>query len=259
MSILKLSRKDNSKNYILTSAISITFIVIFLLLLGVYGYRFNIFSAGYSLLFLTKYAIYLSIIAFSLALISIGYSLKLNKKIFNFLTGAFVLSFNLTIISFFYFQVLDLRSNPLINDISTDYSDLLEFKVSSSHILPENDHHLIQKYGGFKLPNYDLKPLLLSGVSKEVVFNNSLVVIQKMGLEVIYKSLEEGKIEALDKSFWYRFKDDMIIQIEELISGKIMINVRSASRTGKSDFGKNSQRIRNYFNLIKKEIALINK
>ena len=80
-----------------------------------------------------------------------------------------------------------------------------------------------------------------------------------MGLNISYKNMEEGIIEAVEESFWYKFKDDMIIKIEELISGNVMINVRSASRTGKSDLGKNTKRIKSYFAFIKKEMISINK
>ena len=75
-----------------------------------------------------------------------------------------------------------------------------------------------------------------------------------MGLEITYENLEEGTIEAVEKSFWYGFKDDLIIRIEELISTNILINVRSASRVGRSDFGKNSKRIKSYFILLKLEL-----
>ena len=255
----KLNRQDEGTNYILLSAIITTLMVIFLLLLGVYGYRFNLFNAGFSLLFLTKYALYISILAFALALISIGYTFKLYKKFTNLMLSFFVIFLNITIIIFFYIQILDLRSNPLINDISTDYSELLKFKVHIEHNVPEEEHYLIQKFGGFKMPNYNLKPLVLSGVSKEKVFNESLLSLKNMGLEITYTNLEEGMIEALEESFWYKFKDDIIIKIDELVSGNIMVNVRSASRTGKSDFGKNSHRIKSFFMLVEKKIGNINK
>ena len=254
MSNFKLNREDNNKNLFVTFATIATFITLVLLLLAVCGYRYNYFTVGYSLLFLTKYAVYVSIIALALSLISIGYSFKLYKKFINLVIGFFTLALNLTIISFFYYQILHLRSNPMINDISTDFHDLLEFKVYKAHDLPKDEHYFIQKYGGFKLPNYDIAPLLLSNVSKELVFNKSLLILKNMGLEITYENLEEGAIEAVEKSFWYGFKDDLIIRIEELISSNILINARSASRIGRSDFGKNSKRIKSYFILLKSEL-----
>ena len=254
MSNFKLNREDNNKNLLLTFAIIATLITLVLLLLAVCGYRYNYFTVGYSLFFLTKYAVYVSVIALALSLISIGYSFKLYKKFINLVLGIFTLALNLTIISFFYYQILYLRSNPMINDISTDFHDLLEFKVYKAHDLPKDEDYFIQKYGGFKVPNYDIAPLLLSNGSKELVFNKSLLILKNMGLEITYENLEEGSIEAVEKSFWYGFKDDIIIRIEELISSNILINVRSASRVGRSDFGKNSERIKSYFILLKSEL-----
>lgn len=259
MSSLNINRYDNGKNYIAIAMVVSTFLTLFLLLLGVCGYRYNLFSIGYSLLFITKYAVYFSIIASALALISIGYSFKLYKKFLNIVTSIFMLAINLIVISFFYYQILDLRSNPMINDISTDYQDLLQFKIYTDHNLLDGEHHLIQKYGGFKMPYYDIAPLVLNGITKEKVFNISLVTLKNMGLEISYENIEEGIIEAIEKSFWYGFKDDIIIRIEELISNDIIINARSASRNGRSDFGKNSDRIKSYFTFIEKEVAISHK
>jgi uncharacterized protein (DUF1499 family) len=167
-----------------------------------------------------------------------------------------MLAINLIIISFFYYQILDLRSNPMINDISTDYQDLLQFKVHTNHNMPGGEHYLIQKFGGFKMPYYDLEPLVLSGITKKEVFNRSLKTLKSMGLEITYESMQEGIIEAIEKSFWYGFKDDIIIRIEELISNDIIINARSASRNGRSDFGKNGQRIESYFILIEQGVGV---
>ena len=84
----------------------------------------------------------------------------------------------------------------------------------------------------------------------EEVFDESQNIINKMGLNITYSNLEEGLIEAVDSSFWYGFKDDMIIRIEKLISDEIKIDIRSASRIGKSDFGVNSMRIKEFFKYL---------
>ena len=75
-----------------------------------------------------------------------------------------------------------------------------------------------------------------------------------MGLKITYSDLEEGFIEAVDKSFWYGFEDDIIIRIEKLISDDIKIDARSASRKGRSDFGINSKRIINFFKRLNKSL-----
>jgi uncharacterized protein (DUF1499 family) len=104
------------------------------------------------------------------------------------------------------------------------------------------------------MPNYDLSPLLINNKTKDQVFNESLKITISMGLVVTYNNLEEGIIEVVDTSFWYGFKDDMIIRIEQLISDDIIVNVRSASRVGRSDFGVNSRRIIGFFELLNKSL-----
>ena len=250
MSRFKLNQYNEGKNYIFFFMSALTSLTFILLLLAVFGYRYGYFSAGYSLMFLTKYAVYSSIIASAIFVIYIGHSLHLYKMFLNIVSSIFMFAINIKIIYFIYFQIIYLRSKPVINNIDTDYYDLLEFKVYTDHNLPKDDHNLIQKFGGFKLPNYELSPLILSDVSKEEVFNKSLNILKTMGLEITYENFEEGTIEALEKSFWYGFTDDMIIRIEKLITNDIIINVRSASRIGRSDFGKNSKRIKSYFVLM---------
>ena len=104
---VKLNYKaKDGKNYIFLSMSVITSFTIILLLLAVFGYRYGFFSAGYSLLFLTKYAVYSSIIASAISLISIGYSLHLYKKFLSILSSIFMFAINITVISFFYFQII---------------------------------------------------------------------------------------------------------------------------------------------------------
>ena len=95
MSRFKLNRYDEGKNYWSLSMSVITSLVLFLLLLGVIGYRYNLLSASFSLLYITKYAVYASIIASAISLISIGYSLKLYKKFINIVLSIFMLSINI--------------------------------------------------------------------------------------------------------------------------------------------------------------------
>jgi len=56
---------------------------------------------------------------------------------------------------------------------------------------------------------------------------------------------DEGRIEATDTTIWFGFKDDIVIRISSADGGS-RIDVRSVSRLGKSDLGKNAARIRAY-------------
>ncbi len=49
---------------------------------------------------------------------------------------------------------------------------------------------------------------------------------------------------ATDETFWFGFKDDVVIRITPAAGTGSRVDVRSASRVGRSDLGKNAQRIR---------------
>ena len=60
----------------------------------------------------------------------------------------------------------------------------------------------------------------------------------------------ELRIEATDRTFWFGFKDDVVIRITPEPDGS-RVDVRSLSRVGKSDVGTNAKRIRAYLRKLK--------
>jgi uncharacterized protein (DUF1499 family) len=66
-----------------------------------------------------------------------------------------------------------------------------------------------------------------------------------MGWEIVAADVEEGRIEATDRTFWFGFKDDVVIRLTP--SGeRTIVDVRSKSRVGGSDVGTNARRIRSF-------------
>ena len=60
-------------------------------------------------------------------------------------------------------------------------------------------------------------------------------------------SLEEGRVEATATTFWFGFKDDVVVRVREYETGS-KIDVRSVSRVGASDLGANAARIERFLN-----------
>jgi uncharacterized protein (DUF1499 family) len=77
-------------------------------------------------------------------------------------------------------------------------------------------------------------------------FERALLVARDSGWEIVAAKREEGRIEATDTTFWFGFKDDVVIRITPALDGS-RVDVRSLSRVGKSDVGTNAKRIRAYF------------
>ena len=66
-----------------------------------------------------------------------------------------------------------------------------------------------------------------------------------MGMEIISVDTSNGRIEAVDTSFWFGFKDDLVLRIKDQVNG-VRVDVRSKSRVGQSDLGVNAARIKEF-------------
>jgi hypothetical protein len=90
----------------------------------------------------------------------------------------------------------------------------------------------------------DLSPALLP-VPRPTAFALALQTAKEMGWDIVAADPEEGRIEASDTTFWFGFKDDVVVRIHANGGGSL-IDVRSVSRVGTSDVGTNARRIRAY-------------
>jgi uncharacterized protein (DUF1499 family) len=136
---------------------------------------------------------------------------------------------------------------PPIHDITTDTENPPAFVA----VLPlRKDAPNPADYGGPEIAAQqhaayaDLKPLLLN-VSPDEVFSTALATAHDLGWEIVDAKPAEGRIEATDTTFWFGFKDDIVVRVEPTDHGS-RIDVRSVSRVGKSDVGTNAGRIRAY-------------
>jgi uncharacterized protein (DUF1499 family) len=73
--------------------------------------------------------------------------------------------------------------------------------------------------------------------------------VETLGWELVAAVPEEGRIEATDTTFWFRFKDDVVIYITRE-GNEAVLNARSLSRVGGGDLGKNAGRLREFFALL---------
>lgn len=90
----------------------------------------------------------------------------------------------------------------------------------------------------------DIRTLQLDAAPTQA-FARALEVARDMGWEIVAADPASGRIEATDTTFWFGFKDDIVIRVEADGAGS-RIDLRSVSRVGKSDVGTNAKRIRAY-------------
>jgi fatty-acyl-CoA synthase len=62
--------------------------------------------------------------------------------------------------------------------------------------------------------------------------------MEEMGFAQVTADAETGRIEGVAETFWFGFKDDMVVRIADGA-----IDFRSVSRVGVSDLGANAARI----------------
>ena len=67
-------------------------------------------------------------------------------------------------------------------------------------------------------------------------------ILKNMQLEIIAVNKEEGRVEATATTFWFGFKDDLVVRVMPEAGGS-RLDLRSMSRLGQSDAGANAARI----------------
>lgn len=94
-------------------------------------------------------------------------------------------------------------------------------------------------------------PLYLGNTSVTEVTALAESRAREMGWEVVAVEPDKGRIEATDTTFWFGYRDDIIIRITAKQDG-VMVDLRSVSRVGIGDLGANAKRIETFLAAIKK-------
>ncbi|HEX7080589.1 MAG TPA: DUF1499 domain-containing protein [Gammaproteobacteria bacterium] len=149
------------------------------------------------------------------------------------------------------------ESVPPIHDISTDTEDPPQFEA----VLP-------LRAGAANTAEYgrsqNMTPERLAALTREAypdlttvtlavppaeAFKRARAAVDELGWDLVAAVPEEGRIEATDTTFWFRFKDDIVIRIRPADGGS-EIDARSVSRVGVGDAGTNAARLRRFFAVL---------
>ena len=143
------------------------------------------------------------------------------------------------------------RAVPAIHDISTDTKRPPEFVA----VLPlRADAPNSAEYGGAEIAALqigaypDLQTHRMDAAPAQA-FERSQQAARGLGWEIVSADPAAGRIEATDTTFWFGFKDDVVIRIEPDAAGS-RVDVRSVSRVGSSDVGANAARIRAFLRAL---------
>ncbi len=130
-----------------------------------------------------------------------------------------------------------------IHNITTDFENPPQF-VAAVEQRGEDSNPLAYtaEIAAIQQEHFPEVASLQSPLSSAEAFAKAVATAQAMGWTIYEQNEEEGRIEAVETTFWFGFKDDVVIRIQATDSGSV-IDLRSVSRVGKGDLGANAKRI----------------
>ncbi|MBH0055849.1 DUF1499 domain-containing protein [Pseudoalteromonas sp. SWXJZ94C] len=141
------------------------------------------------------------------------------------------------------------KSVPPIHDISTDLVNPPEF-IAIAPLRADASNPV--EYAGEETAVQQRKayPELATlnfAQSKTDLVKATEQAVQNLGWELVNTDISKGIVEATETTAWFGFKDDVVVRINDEGSERF-VDIRSKSRVGRSDLGKNAERIHTLIN-----------
>jgi uncharacterized protein (DUF1499 family) len=209
------------------------------------GYRFGWWPLGTGFAVI-RWAVYggIAAAAISAAALVLAPLRGQRRGMFRALAG---LAIGLIVVGVPWSYLRTARSLPPIHDVTTDPLEPPAFEA----ILPlRAKAPNSAEYGGAELAAQqreaypDLASLVIAA-PPERAFAAALAAALEMDWRIVAADETLGRIEASDRTLWFGFTDDVVVRIRPDGAGS-RIDVRSTSRVGLGDLGKNAARIRAY-------------
>lgn len=159
------------------------------------------------------------------------------------------------------FWITRLRGAPPIHDITTDTEDPPAFKAivpirKATRAVNAVEYQRMQRVGRREIDVIeaqrqaypDIQPLHLPQAPAQAL-DLAEQAARAMGWHIVAVVTAvvpaEGRIEATDTTWYFGFKDDVVIRVRPSPNGS-RVDIRSVSRVGLGDVGTNARRIREY-------------
>lgn len=145
-------------------------------------------------------------------------------------------------------------SAPPINDVTTDTEDPPRFDRvvalrgdAANSLTYGADMEAPDELARIQEEAYPEIDSLRSDLGVEAAVARAEEVLEDHGHEVVNVAVdeEEGIVEAVASTFWFGFRDDVIVRVRAANGGSV-VDLRSVSRVGQSDMGTNADRVREF-------------
>jgi uncharacterized protein (DUF1499 family) len=150
-----------------------------------------------------------------------------------------------------YSYLRSARNVPPIHDISTDleqppgFVDTLALRAGAPNTAAYGGENIARQQ---RQAYPDVGPAILD-VPPSEAFDRALSAARDLDWEIVAAVPEEGRIEATDRTFWFGFRDDVVVRVRSADGGS-RVDVRSVSRVGRSDVGTNARRVRRFLQRV---------
>ena len=144
---------------------------------------------------------------------------------------------------YMYWQLQHL---PKIHDISTSgdnppaFEAVLPLRKGARNAVDYPASTAAEQRKGYP----DIAPLTLP-LAPTQAFDRAVQAARAMGWDIVATAPDKLRLEATDTTLLFGFKDDVVVRITPQGQGSV-VDVRSLSRVGGSDFGTNAKRVRAY-------------
>jgi Protein of unknown function (DUF1499) len=149
-------------------------------------------------------------------------------------------------------QIAKARRLPPIHDITTDMANPPAFVALAPErrTAPNGLDYAGGKVAQLQAAAYPDVKTLQSALAPAELFARAAKLAVADGWKVAAVVPEDGRIEATATTAMFGFKDDIVIRVEAAEKGSVL-DMRSMSRIGQSDVGKNAARIRAFLDQLR--------
>ena len=144
-------------------------------------------------------------------------------------------------------QLIIGRSVPAIHDITTDTFNPPQFQAitglrQDARVYGASEQWPPEKLRAAQQAAYPQVQTFSTELPVPAAVKRAEDTLIEMGLALVAVDPVQGMLEATASSYWFGFKDDLVVRIQASDSGS-RIDLRSVSRVGQSDLGVNAARI----------------
>ena len=162
------------------------------------------------------------------------------------LTG---IALSLALLAWPTYLVWESMNVPMINDIATDWSDPPEMRAAvldrspiSNPVRMPRAEEIARQAEAYP----EIRPLVVN-VPSQRVYDAARELAVRRGWRILEEARPDergpGRLEMVARTRVLGFKDDVVLIVTNLGEGRTRVDMRSASRFGRHDFGTNARRI----------------